>query len=343
MSALRVASAGVKKHGKKVLKSNATGIEFHKSKGQHILKNPQVIESIILKSGIKPTDVVLEIGPGTGNLTSRLLDVAKRVIAYEVDPRMVLELQRRFQGTPHASQLQVVQGDVLKQDLPYFDICVANIPYQISSPLTFKLLAHRPHFRAAVLMFQREFAMRLGAKVGDSMYCRLSVNTQLLAKVSHLLKVGRNNFKPPPKVESSVVRIEPRNPPVQVNFTEWDGMMKLCFSRKNKTLGAIFKQNALLDLLEKNYRKFLQLEASGALGRAPMNTGGLHNGQAQDMEIMETHRISLEDLSDRAKFKEYVLNVLKEGSFSDKRSSKLDQDDFLELLARFNAAGIHFK
>ena len=80
-----------------MLKSNATGIEFHKSKGQHILKNPQVIESIILKSGIKPTDVVLEIGPGTGNLTSRLLDVAKRVIAYEVDPRMVLELQRRFQ------------------------------------------------------------------------------------------------------------------------------------------------------------------------------------------------------------------------------------------------------
>lgn len=77
----------------------------------------------------------------------------------------------------------------MKQSLPYFDICVANIPYQISSPLTFKLLSHRPGFRAAVIMFQHEFAMRLVAKPGDSLYCRLAVNTQLLARVSHLLKV----------------------------------------------------------------------------------------------------------------------------------------------------------
>jgi 18S rRNA (adenine1779-N6/adenine1780-N6)-dimethyltransferase len=84
---------------------------------------------------------------------------------------------------------QIIQGDVMKQDLPYFDICVANIPYQISSPLTFKLLAHRPAFRAAVIMFQHEFAMRLVARPGDSLFCRLAVNTQLLARVSHLLKV----------------------------------------------------------------------------------------------------------------------------------------------------------
>ncbi len=149
-----------------------------------------------------------------------------------------------------------MQGDVIKQDLPYFDICVANTPYQISSPLTFKLLSHRPAFRAAVLMFQREFAMRLVAKPGESLYCRLSVNAQLLSRVSHLLKVGKNNFRPPPKVESSVVRIEPRQPKeIQVNFTEWDGLIRLCFSRKNKTLGAIFKQNAVLDMLEKNYRR----------------------------------------------------------------------------------------
>ena len=105
-------------------------------------------------------------------------------------------------------------------------------------------------------MFQREFAMRLVAKPGESLYCRLSVNAQLLSRVSHLLKVGKNNFRPPPKVESSVVRIEPRQPKeIQVNFTEWDGLIRLCFSRKNKTLGAIFKQNAVLDMLEKNYRR----------------------------------------------------------------------------------------
>lgn len=85
---------------------------------------------------------------------------------------------------------QVLQGDVLKVDLPYFDVCVANIPYQISSPLTFKLLAHRPSFRAAIIMFQHEFAMRLVAKPGDVSYSRLAVNTQLLARVDHLLKVS---------------------------------------------------------------------------------------------------------------------------------------------------------
>lgn len=103
-------------------------------------------------------------------------------------------------------------------------------------------------------MYQREFAMRLVANPGDSLYCRLSVNTQLLARVSHLLKVGRNNFRPPPKVDSSVVRIEPRRPLPPVSFKEWDGLVRLCFNRKNKTLGAIFKQKSLLALLEKNYK-----------------------------------------------------------------------------------------
>ena len=112
------------------------------------------------------------------------------------------------------SKLQIIVGDVIKtENLPFFDVCVANVPYQISSPLVFKLLLHRPFFRCAVLMFQREFAQRLVAQPGDKLYCRLSINTQLLARVDHLMKVGKNNFRPPPKVESSVVRIEPRQPP----------------------------------------------------------------------------------------------------------------------------------
>ena len=74
---------------------------------------------------------------------------------------------------------------------------------------------------------QREFAQRLVAQPGDKLYCRLSINTQLLARVDHLMKVGKNNFRPPPKVESSVVRIEPRNPPPPINFREWDGKKNL--------------------------------------------------------------------------------------------------------------------
>lgn len=83
------------------------GISFHKSKGQHILKNPLLVDSIVQKSGIKGTDVILEIGPGTGNLTRKLLEAGKSVIAVELDPRMVLELERRFQGTPLSSRLKV--------------------------------------------------------------------------------------------------------------------------------------------------------------------------------------------------------------------------------------------
>lgn len=206
------------------------------------------------KSAIRPTDVVLEIGPGTGNMTVKILEKAKKVIACEIDPRMVAELQKRVQGTPMQSKLQILIGDILKNpELPFFDLCIANVPYQISSPLVFKLLLHR-QFRCAVLMFQREFAQRLVAQPGDKLYCRLSINTQLLARVDLLMKVGKNNFRPPPKVESSVVRIEPKNPPPPINFTEWDGLTRIAFLRKNKTLAAAFKQTTVQTNLESNYK-----------------------------------------------------------------------------------------
>lgn len=237
-----------------VFLSLSSGIVFNKDFGQHILKNPLVITSMLEKSALRPTDVVLEIGPGTGNMTVKILEKAKKVVACEIDPRLVAELQKRVQGTPYQSKLQILIGDALKSEFPFFDICIANVPYQISSPLVFKLLLHRPIFRCAVLMFQREFAQRLVAKPGDKLYCRLSINTQLLARVDMLMKVGKNNFKPPPKVESSVVRIEPRNPPPAINFTEWDGLTRIAFLRKNKTLAASFKQSSVLQTLENNYK-----------------------------------------------------------------------------------------
>jgi 16S rRNA A1518/A1519 N6-dimethyltransferase RsmA/KsgA/DIM1 with predicted DNA glycosylase/AP lyase activity len=81
----------------------------------------------------------------------------------------------------------------------------------------------------------------------------------------NFLQVGKNNFRPPPKVDSSVVRIEPRNPLPPINFKEWDGLIRLCFNRKNKTLGSIFRQKAVLTLIERNYKTFQALqEASGS-------------------------------------------------------------------------------
>ncbi len=147
-------------------------------------------------------------------------------MAIEYDTRMIREVLKRVENTNEERKLQIIQGDAIKTKFPFFDVCVANVPYQISSALVFKLLSHRPMFRCAVMMFQEEFALRLTARPGEALYCRLSVNTQLLAKVDQLMKVGRNNFRPPPKVESRVVRIELRNPPPPVNFTEWDGMVR---------------------------------------------------------------------------------------------------------------------
>jgi 18S rRNA (adenine1779-N6/adenine1780-N6)-dimethyltransferase len=245
-------------------------MEHQKSKGQHFLVNPLIVNAIVDKADIKNTDTVLEIGPGSGNLTAKLLERAKKVICVELDTRWVAELHKRFSGSEHGNKLQVINNDVLRVDLPYFDVCVANLPYQISAPFTNKLLMHRPLFRSAVLMYQREFALRLCAKAGDELYCRLSVNTALLADVQHLIKVGKNNFKPPPKVESSVVRITPRGQPPPINFIEWDGLVRLCFGRKNKTLGAIFRQKDVIDILCKNFNTHRAVEAaSGKMGPAP--------------------------------------------------------------------------
>jgi len=291
--------------------ARAPGPIADKSKGQHFLKNPMVVDAIVAKSFLKGTDTVMEIGPGTGNMTVKLLEAAKKVIAVEVDPRMVAEVQKRVQGTEHARNLSIIHGDILRTELPYFDVCVANVPYNISSAIVFKLLSHRPLFRAAVIMFQEEFAMRLTAKPGDELYCRLSVNTQLLARVDQLLKVGRNNFRPPPKVESRVVRIEPRNPPPPVNFVEWDGMVRLCFNRKNKMLRSLLTTKSVIALLEENYKTYCSLNGIALPDPPP------------DM-------------------KEMVCAVLEGVGLAETRAAKMDVDDFLGLLAAFNAEGIHF-
>lgn len=286
------------------------GILFNKSYGQHILKNPMIITGMVEKAALLPSDTVLEIGPGTGNLTAKLLEKAKKVIAFEIDVRLVGELEKRFLTTPYRSKLEIKVGDVLKSELPFFNVCVANIPYQISSPLVFKLLLHRPFFRCAVLMMQKEFAYRLVAKPGDKLYCRLSINTQLLARVDLLMKVGKNNFKPPPKVESNVVRIEPRNPPPNINFKEWDGFTRIAFIRKNKQLAAVFKQTTVLAVLEKNYRTYCSL-----------------SNQVVPPDF---------DMSKK------VMSILEEIKANELRARTMDVDDFLRVLKAFNEANIHF-
>ncbi|KAK5080871.1 Dimethyladenosine transferase [Lithohypha guttulata] len=253
--------------------------------GQHVLKNPGVAQAIVDKADLKQSDIVLEVGPGSGNLTVRILEKAKKCIAVELDPRMAAEVTKRVQGTPAGKRLDVVLGDVIKTDLPYFDVCISNTPYQISSPLTFKLLATAPAPRVCILMFQREFALRLFAKPGDKLYSRLSVNAQMWAKIDHIMKVGKNNFKPPPAVESSVVRMVPKNPRPNISYEEWDGLLRICFVRKNKMLRANFLgTTSVMQLLENNYRTYCA-QNDIALDDGPMETT---NGVDALMEI-ENH------------------------------------------------------
>ena len=147
-------------------------------------------------------------------------------------------------------------------------------------------------------MFQREFALRLVAKPDDELYCRLSVNTQLLAKVQHVMKVGKNNFRPPPKVESSVVRIEPISPPPPINLQEWDGLLRIVFSRKNKTLFASFKTDTVLTMLEHNYKTFASL-----------------NGRP---------------VPENLDIKAIIQGVLERGNLLEQRAAKMDLDDYLK-------------
>lgn len=194
--------------------------------------------------------------------------------------------------------------------------------------------------------------MRLVAQPGDKLYCRLTVNTQLLARIFHLLKVGKNNFRPPPKVDSSVVRIEPRKPRIEVKQKEWDGFLRICFNRKNKTLGSIFRQKTVLSLLEKNYKTLQALQLSqGLVENKDPDMDFSRLGDSNENEAMEIDDDEMDEELDveggdaegeASEFKDKILGVLKEGDFEDKRSSKLTLQEFLYLLSLFNKAGIHF-
>merc|ERR1719169_54894 len=171
---------------------------------------------------------------------------------------MASEVRKRAMNAGRPN-LEVQEGDCLRGTWPAFDVCAANMPYQISSPFIFRLLAHRPLFRSAVLMFQKEFAERLIAKVGEKQYGRLAVNTRLFVKVSCVCKVSRGSFNPPPEVDSMVVKVVPRDPPIEVDFREWDGLMRICFGRKRKTLRASFMMTHTLNTLEENYKTWCAL------------------------------------------------------------------------------------
>lgn len=205
------------------------GVRPSKSRGQHFLVDARVAARQLDYAAVRPSDVVLEIGPGLGVLTRRLVERAKRVVAIESDRRFAEYLRK---AVPEA---HLVHGDALKVDWPEFDVMVSNLPYQISSPLTFRLLA--TPFDRAVLMYQREFAKRMVAAPGTTDYSRLSVGVYVRAACTILERVPRNAFHPQPKVDSALVRLEPRPSPFPIADPDrFDAVVAALFEHRRKTV-----------------------------------------------------------------------------------------------------------
>jgi 16S rRNA (adenine1518-N6/adenine1519-N6)-dimethyltransferase len=221
--------------------------------GQHFLKRSSILERIAQAACPEPTPLVIEIGAGEGALTEHLLEHAGRIVAIEKDPELVERLARRFHGD---DRLEILEADVLETDLAgWGDAVVAgNLPYYITSPVIERTLAMGKLLEHAVFLVQREVAERLTANPGSRDYGFLSVATQLYADTKMLFSVPPEAFRPPPKVDSAVVRLIPHHRGAGhgavVDPAPLLAFVGLCFRHKRKTLrnnlGPIFG-NALID------------------------------------------------------------------------------------------------
>lgn len=199
----------IREETKNILKEH--GIRLSKRQGQPHVVDENVLKKMVDYGSLSSTDEVLEIGPGVGNLTSFLIENAGKVVAVERDKQLVEILRDRL---GNKSNLNIIHGDVLEVKLPKFDKVVANLPYSISSPLTFRLLERK--FGLAVLMYQKEFARRMVASPGSSEYSRLSVNVSYRAQAELLDEVPPGAFIPKPEVWSAIVRLKTRKPSFEV-------------------------------------------------------------------------------------------------------------------------------
>ena len=207
----------------------------NKSLGQHWLKDREVLARIADCAELSLEDVVLEIGPGLGTLTSELLRRAKKVVAVEFDSELARKLPAQFPG----KDLDVVTSDILSFDLsvlPKDYVVVANVPYYITSKIVQMLMTATNKPRVAVLLVQKEVAQRLAAKPGDMSI--LGLSAQLFAEVTLGDIVPAVFFTPPPKVDSQVVILETRQSPYLTDVSEQDffRVVKAGFSEKRKKL-----------------------------------------------------------------------------------------------------------
>lgn len=205
--------------------------------GQHFLIRRGILERIAAAACPEPEPLVIEIGPGRGALTEFLLGRAARVVAIELDSGLAAGLRERFRD---AENLEIVERDVLETDLGQWGpaVVAGNLPYYITSPILGKIFDMGPLLGRAVLMMQKEVADRVTAAPGSRDYGYLTVETNFFGVPKALFSVPPGAFSPPPKVDSAVVRLDPRpqgfwgieNAP---SFLEFAGR---AFRHKRKTL-----------------------------------------------------------------------------------------------------------
>jgi 16S rRNA (adenine1518-N6/adenine1519-N6)-dimethyltransferase len=225
------------------------GVRGDPDRDQHFLVDDRVLERLpgYLPDDAK-TDHVLEIGPGAGALTDRLLEVADRLTVVERDPTLAAFLEREFADAVETGRLTVVEGDALEVELPPFTASVSNLPYGASSELAFRLL---PEGRPTVLMFQREFAERMAADPGTDDYGRLSVTAGHYAEVEVVEPVPKEAFSPAPAVESAVVRTTPRTPAYEVpDDDRFMDLVRAVFTQRRKTMRNAVRNTAHISGLE---------------------------------------------------------------------------------------------
>lgn len=228
------------KQTKQILKNN--GIHLNKNLGQNYLIDDFKRKKIINYGNLTKEDVVLEIGPGIGTLTIELAKKSKKVIAIEQDTNIYNILKERLK-TEGIDNVELINGDAVKVDFPKFNKIVSNLPYQISSPITFKFLEY--DFDLAILMYQKEFADRMDAKVSTKQYSRLSAMLYYKAEVEFLTKVSPESFIPSPKVDSSVVKLIPKEIKEEIDdedYKIYSKIVKALFQHKKKKC-----KNALID------------------------------------------------------------------------------------------------
>ena len=216
------------------------GIRLNKNLGQNYLIDANKRNQIINFADVSKEDIVLEIGSGIGTLTIELAKRAKKVIAIEQDSNICEILNQRLKEEK-IDNVELINEDALKIEFPKFNKIVSNLPYQISSPITFKFLDY--DFDLAVLMYQKEFAQRMNGEVGSKNYSRLAAMLYFRCNVDKLTDVSCESFIPKPKVDSMVIGLTPKESDLDDDdFKTYSKFTKALFQHRNKKI-----RNALID------------------------------------------------------------------------------------------------